>query len=70
MASSSRDIFALPGELSRAILESTGADEGNPVQNRMALVGRLWHMTLATSPILACQRCLGALPSVKQICLQ
>ena len=100
---SSRDIFALPGELSRAILESTGANEGiallgrkvrrkfgnayyigsitsisnhkkwwhvtyddgddedlncselhtallpNPVLNRMALVGRMWHTMLAPS---------------------
>ena len=45
-----RDIFALPGELSRAILASTGANvvnEGNAVLNRMALVGRLWHNALA-----------------------
>ena len=42
-----RDIFALPAELSRAILASTGANEGNAVLNRMALVGRSGHNTLA-----------------------
>ena len=44
---SSRDIFALPGKISRAILASTGANEGNLVLNMMALVGRLWHNALA-----------------------
>merc|ERR1712166_132035 len=43
----SRDIFALPGELSRAILAITGANVGNLVLNKMALVGRLWHNALA-----------------------
>ena len=47
MVSTSRDIFALPGELSRAILASTGASQANLVLNRMALVGRLWHNALA-----------------------
>ena len=46
-----RDIFALPGELSRAILASIGAgeraDEGNRALNRMALVGHMWHNMLA-----------------------
>ena len=54
---SSRDIFALPGELSRAILASTGANEGNAVLNRMALVGRLWHNALAP-PAGACMPAL------------
>ena len=53
----SRDIFALPGELSRAILASTGANEGNLVLNRMALVGRLWHNALAP-PAGACMPAL------------
>merc|ERR1712166_1511292 len=47
----SRDIFALPGELSRAILASVEEDEEengrNAVLNRMALVGHLWHNALA-----------------------
>ena len=56
MAATTRDIFALPGELSRAILasvEEEGAEEyaeangRNAVLNRMALVGRLWHNALA-----------------------
>ena len=42
-----RDIFALPGELSRAILENTGANVGNLQLNRMALVCRLWYNVLA-----------------------
>ena len=54
---SSRDIFALPGELSRAILWYAGDDGGNPpwvlmenvALNRMALVGHLWHNMLAPS---------------------
>ena len=46
--SSRRDIFALPGELSRAILEGVAINaEGNASLNRMALVGRLWHNMLA-----------------------
>ena len=50
MANTTRDIFALSGELSRAILASV--EEGiemnrrNAVLNRMALVGRLWHSAL------------------------
>merc|ERR1712166_724497 len=57
MATTTRDIFALPGELSRAILanvEAKGAistireaKERNAVLNRMALVGHLWHNMLA-----------------------
>ena len=48
-----RDIFALPGELSRAILASVEAEDGaeangrNAVLNRMALAGRSWHNALA-----------------------
>ena len=57
MASTSRDIFALPGELSRAILASTGANQGNAVLNRMALVGHLWHNALAP-PAGACMAAL------------
>ena len=41
------DVFALSGELSRAILTSTGANEGNRALDRVALVGRLWHNALA-----------------------
>ena len=59
-----RDIFALPGELSRAILanvETEEDDEGtngrNAVLNRMALVGRLWHNALAP-PAGACMPAL------------
>ena len=37
MATASRDIFALPGELSRAILAITGANEGNLVLNTVIL---------------------------------
>merc|ERR1712166_546800 len=57
MATTTRDIFALPGELSRAILASVEAKgaistireakERNAVLNRMALVGHLWHNMLA-----------------------
>jgi len=57
MDTTTRDIFALPGELSRAILESTGASEGNLVLNRMALVGRSWHNALAP-PAGACMSAL------------
>ena len=42
-----RDIFALPGELSRAILENTGANGGNLQLNKMALMGKRWHHALA-----------------------
>ena len=44
----SRDISALPAEPSRATLASTGANGGNAVLNRMALVGRLWHNARAS----------------------
>ena len=54
MATTTRDIFALPGELSRAILASVEGEEDevvangrNAVLNRMALVGHLWHNLLA-----------------------
>ena len=47
MATTTRDIFALPGELSRAILASVEANGRNAVLNRMALVGNLWHSMLA-----------------------
>ena len=54
MATTTRDIFALPGELSRAILASVEEQEmealrcgRNAELNRMALVGRLWHIALA-----------------------
>jgi hypothetical protein len=46
-SSISRDVFALSGELSRAILTSTGANEGNHALDRVALVGRLRHNALA-----------------------
>jgi len=47
MDTTTRDMYALPVELSLAILASTGANEGNLVLNTMALVGRLWHKALA-----------------------
>ena len=61
MATTRRDIFALPGELSRAILASTEYRvilastqyrrvlvlKRNLLLNRMALVGRSWHNALA-----------------------
>ena len=58
MATTSRKIFALAGELPRAILASTGANERNLVLNQRvmanrnamlnmtALVGRSWHKML------------------------
>ena len=66
-----RDIFALLGELSRAILanveteaedmedeeKAEGTNGRNAVLNRMALVGRLWHNALAP-PAGACMPAL------------
>ena len=37
----------MPAELARAILTTTGANEGNVALNRVALVGRSWHNALA-----------------------
>ena len=46
-----RDIFALPAELFRAILASVETEEEvngrNAVLNRMAMAGRSWHNALA-----------------------
>merc|ERR1712166_984789 len=50
-------IFALPGELSRAILTSVEANGRNLALNRMALVGRSWHNALAP-PAGACMPAL------------
>ena len=62
MATTTRDIFALPGELSRAILASVetngrNACGRNAVLNRMALAGRSWHNALAP-PAGACMAAL------------
>ena len=44
---STKDIFALPSELYRAILEGAAVNGENLALNRMALVGCSWHNVLA-----------------------